>query len=259
MRFYPENRRMNTHKNCVYLVGAGPGDPDLLTVKAMRLIASADVVVYDNLVGAAIVDAIPASARRIFVGKSAGRHTLCQEKINQLLVELGQAGGTVVRLKGGDPYVFGRGGEEAEALCEKGLAFEVVPGITAAIGMSAYAGIPLTHRDHAQSCTFVTGHMKAGKLDLDWSCLAKGHQTLVVYMGIGALDEICTQLIAHGKAADTPAAIVRNATLGDQATHCGTLGTITGICRAAGIEPPALLVVGDVVKLQPTLNWYEGN
>ena len=248
---------MNIQTNCVYLVGAGPGDPDLLTVKAMRLIAAANVVVYDNLVGPAIVDAIPVTAKRVFVGKSAGRHTLCQEKINQLLVDLGKAGGIVVRLKGGDPYVFGRGGEEAEALVENGLTFEVVPGITAATGMAAYAGIPLTHRNHAQSCTFVTGHMKAGKLDLDWNCLAKGHQTLVVYMGIGALEEICSQLIQHGRAASTPAAIVRNATLSDQATYCATLQDIPALCRSVGIEPPALLVVGDVVKLHATLNWYE--
>ena len=246
---------MTLPQNTVFLVGAGPGNPDLLTVRASRLLAAADVVVYDNLVGAEIIAMIRPEARRIYVGKISGRHTLPQDEINALLVDLGRQGGRVVRLKGGDPYIFGRGAEEAHALVAAGLAFEVVPGITAACGMAAYAGMPLTHRDHAQSCLFVTGHLKKNTLDLDWVPLARPHQTVVFYMGIGALEVICKTMIEHGRAANTPAAIVRNATLADQFTLKGTLDTLPTLCHQHAITPPALLIVGEVVALADELNW----
>ncbi len=240
----------------VYLVGGGPGDPELLTLRAARLIASADIVVYDNLIGKGILDLVPAKTERIYVGKQAGNHSLPQEEINALLVRLAKAGNSVVRLKGGDPFIFGRGGEEIEELRQHGVPFEVVPGVTSASGMAAYAGIPLTHRDHAQSCTFVTGHLKDGSVDLDWPALARPHQTLVIYMGIGALAEICRQLAAHGLAASTPAAVVQNATLPQQRVVAGTLATLAGKVAASGIAPPALIVVGEVVSLRDKLAWF---
>lgn len=247
---------MDIDKNCVYLVGAGPGDPDLLTVRAARVIAAADVVVYDHLVGAGVMGLLPAGALNIYVGKEAGKHTLSQEKISQLLVALARKGGVVVRLKGGDPYIFGRGGEEIAALAKEGLNFQVVPGITAASGMAAYAGIPLTHRDHAQSCLFVTGHLKDGSLDLDWDALVRPRQTVVIYMGIGGLDEICRQLMAHGLPPATPAAVVRNATLPDQCVVCGDVGSLAQCCRDAGVAPPALIVIGSVAALADRLDWF---
>ncbi len=237
----------------VYLVGAGPGDPELLTVRALRLLQAADVLVYDNLVSPAILDCVRPEAQRVFVGKRAGRHTLPQEEINALLVELGQAGGVVVRLKGGDPYIFGRGGEEAEALAAAGIPFAVVPGITAACGMAASQGIPLTHRDHAQSCLFVTGHLKDGALLLDWEALARPRQTVVFYMGVSTLPTICRELVAHGLPADTPAAVVRNATLPDAERLVGTLASLPALAAAAELAPPALLVVGEVAALAERL------
>lgn len=248
---------MKKDSGCVYLVGAGPGDPELLTVKALRLIQGADTVVYDNLVGRDILALIPASTRRIYVGKVSGNHSVPQQEINRMLVELGQDGGQIIRLKGGDPYIFGRGGEEISALVEAGRRFEVVPGITAASGMAAYAGMPLTHRDLAQSCVFVTGHLKDNRLDLDWPALARPHQTLVFYMGITSLPEICRELIAHGLAPHTPAAIVRNATLTDQLTLTSTLDALPDRCQAAGVKPPALLIVGEVVTLAATHDWHQ--
>lgn len=240
----------------VYLVGGGPGDPELLTLRAARLIAAADAIVYDHLISNGILELARPTAKLIYVGKEAARHTLPQDEINQLLVELARLGQNVVRLKGGDPFIFGRGGEEIEELVEHGIAFEVVPGVTAASGMAAYAGIPLTHRDYAQSCTFVTGHLKDGSCNLDWMALARPHQTVVIYMGIGGLEEISRQLIAHGLAADTPAAVVQNATTPQQRSITGTLTTLPQRVAASGIKAPALIVIGEVVRLQARLSWF---
>jgi len=241
----------------VWLIGAGPGDPDLLTVKAARLIARADVLVFDHLVGDGIMDLARPDARRIYAGKEASKHTLPQESINHLLVDLAREGLSVVRLKGGDPFIFGRGGEELETLAASGISFEVVPGVTAAAGCAAYSGFPLTHRDHAQSVTFVTGHLKDGTVNLDWPALARSNQTVVFYMGIGAASEICRQMINHGLPSLTPAAVVRNGTLPDQQTLLATLGTLPQRIEESGIKPPALIVVGNVVKLHAKLSWFE--
>ncbi|MBL8488876.1 MAG: uroporphyrinogen-III C-methyltransferase [Rhodocyclaceae bacterium] len=240
----------------VYLVGAGPGDPELLTLKAARLIRVADAIVYDHLVGPDILDLASPTAERIYAGKEAGNHTLPQQEINALLVKLAARHGTIVRLKGGDPFIFGRGGEEIEELAASGIPFEVVPGITAASGMAAYAGIPLTHREHAQSCVFVTGHLKDGTVNLDWPALARPHQTVVIYMGMGALPVICERLTAHGMPPDTPAALVRNATRPDQQVLAATLGTLPAQAEAARFAPPALIVVGSVVSLRERLAWF---
>lgn len=241
----------------VFLVGGGPGDPDLLTLKAARLLAQADTVVYDNLVSAAVLEHAHEQAERIYVGKKAGNHSLPQIDINSLLIELARKGKCVVRLKGGDPYIFGRGGEEAEALWEAGIPFEVVPGVTAAAGAAAYAGIPLTHRDHAQSCFLVTGHLKDESCDLDWPTLARPGQTLVIYMGLTSLPEISRQLITHGMPAETPAACIRRASLPEQKTITGTIADLPQIVHAEGIKPPALLIIGKVVSLHEKLAWHE--
>lgn len=240
----------------VYLVGAGPGDPELLTLRAARLLGAADVVVHDHLVGEGVLDLVRRDAQLIYVGKKAGDHTLPQPEINLLLVRLARQGKEVVRLKGGDPYIFGRGAEEVEALAECGVPFEVVPGVTAASGMSCYSGIPLTHRDLAQSCTFVTGHLKDGTADLDWASLARPRQTLVIYMGVAALPEIGRQLVAHGLSPDMPAAAVQNATTPSQQCVTGTLATLPQLVVAHGIKPPALIVVGEVVRLHERLKWF---
>ncbi|MBN8443794.1 MAG: uroporphyrinogen-III C-methyltransferase [Thauera sp.] len=240
----------------VYLVGAGPGDPELFTLRGARLVGGADVVVYDNLVAPAIVELAPAGAERIYVGKKASDHTLPQDEINALLVRLATAGKRVVRLKGGDPFIFGRGGEEMETLVEAGITVEVVPGVTAASGISAYAGIPLTHRDHAQSVVFTTGFLKDGRLDLDWPMLARRGQTLVIYMGISRLAEICAQLVAHGLPAKTPAAVIERGTTHAQRVVAADLATLDAKVREAGVRPPALTVVGDVVGLYPRLSWF---
>ncbi|HNI82606.1 MAG TPA: uroporphyrinogen-III C-methyltransferase [Rhodocyclaceae bacterium] len=240
----------------VYLVGAGPGDAELLTLRAARLLLEADALVYDNLVSKEVLACVPAGTARYYVGKKASNHSLPQEGINALLVSLAREGRRVVRLKGGDPFIFGRGGEEVEELVEAGIPFEVVPGITAASGIGAYAGIPLTHRDHAQSCVFVTGHLKDGTVDLDWDMLARPKQTLVFYMGITRLTDICSQLIAHGLAPTTPAAVVRHGTSPDQRVVTADLATLPEAVKRAGITPPALTLVGSVVSLQGRMAWF---
>jgi uroporphyrin-III C-methyltransferase / precorrin-2 dehydrogenase / sirohydrochlorin ferrochelatase len=248
-----EARELNP--GVVYLVGAGPGNPDLLTFRALRLMQKADVVVYDHLVGDAILELVRRDAQRIYAGKQAGNHALPQEEINALLKRLAGEGKCVLRLKGGDPFVFGRGGEELEALADEGIAFEVVPGITAACGVSSYAGIPLTHRDHAQSVTFVTGHLKDGSVNLDWEALVRPRQTVVIYMGVGALPQICGQLIAHGMAPALPAAVVERGTTDDQRVVTATVSSLAQEAARAGIAAPALAIFGGVVGLRARLNW----
>jgi uroporphyrin-III C-methyltransferase len=220
-----------------------------LTLKAHKRLQQADVVVYDNLVGAGVLAMIPQHVERIYVGKESSNHTVPQDEITLMLVQLAQRGKKVVRLKGGDPFVFGRGGEELATIAEAGIAAEVVPGITAALGASAYTGIPLTHRDHAQSCVFVTGHRKDGTYSLDWPVLARPNQTVVIYMGVGSLAGIVDELVSHGRSPQTPVALVRNATREDQTTVAGTLETIVEVAAAHHIQPPALIVIGEVVSL----------
>lgn len=241
----------------VALVGAGPGDPELLTLRAARLIGEADALVVDHLVGDGVLDFARPDAERIYVGKEAGHHTLPQEDINRLLVELARDGRRVVRLKGGDPFIFGRGGEELEELLAAGIPFEVVPGVTAACGVAAYAGIPLTHRDYAQSVVFATGHRRAGESALDWTALARPHQTAVIYMGVGMLLSHCAALIAHGRSPQTPAALVENGTTPRQRIVTATLETLPDKATLAGIRPPALLIVGEVVSLAGKLAWFD--
>ncbi len=240
----------------VYLVGAGPGDPDLLTFRALRLMQKADVVVYDNLVSKPIVDMTRRDAERIYVGKKRDAHTLRQEEINELLVRLAKEGKRVLRLKGGDPFIFGRGGEEIETLAAQGIPFQVVPGITAASGVSAYAGIPLTHRDHAQSCIFVTGHLKDGSMNLDWDALARPRQTIVVYMGLHGLATLCRELVAHGLPGDTPIAIVQQGTTRNQRVLTGSLETLPQNPQVEELHAPTLIIVGGVVTLRKKFAWF---
>ena len=241
----------------VYLVGAGPGDPDLLTFKALRLMQQADVVVYDRLVSAPIMELVRRDAERIYVGKARADHAVPQEDINHMLVRLAQEGKRVCRLKGGDPFIFGRGGEEIEQLVAADVAFQVVPGITAASGCSAYAGIPLTHRDHAQSVRFLTGHQKAGSPELPWSELIYEHQTLVLYMGLVGLRTICAQLIAHGLRADMPVALISKGTTPEQKVVVGTVATIADQIEHEHIPAPTLTIIGEVVKLRDKLRWFD--
>lgn len=249
--------RMHAQPGWVYLVGAGPGDPDLLTRKAARLIAEADVIVHDNLVTPAILELVRPDAERIYAGKQRGDHALAQEEINHLLVRLAKMGRRVVRLKGGDPYIFGRGGEEVETLAADGIPFEVVPGVTAAAGVAAYAGIPLTHRDHAQACVFVTGQLQDGSMNLDWPGLARRRQTVVIYMGLSGLPVLCEKLMEHGLPPDWPAAIVQRGTQPGQRTVTGTLATLPALAAAAQLRAPTLIIVGTVVTLRDKLRWFD--
>ncbi len=237
----------------VYLVGAGPGDPELLTLRGKRLLERADCVLYDNLVSHSLLAMAPASAEKIYVGKKKSDHTFSQEEICGMLISRAKLGLEVVRLKGGDPFIFGRGGEEAEALREAGVAFEVIPGVTTPLGIAAYAGIPLTHREHTSVVTFVTGHDPNA---IDWSKTG-GSETLVIYMGLSTFGRIADKLIANGRAAETPAAAVRWATRPDQEVLVGTLASLAGMIQQHGMKPPATIIVGDVVLLRDRLNWFE--
>jgi len=244
-----------TPKGEVYLVGAGPGDPELLTLKALRLMQQADVVIYDRLVSAPILELCRRDAEKVYVGKARSNHAVPQEGINALLVKYAQAGKRVCRLKGGDPFIFGRGGEEIQELYEAGVSFQVVPGITAASGCSAYAGIPLTHRDYAQSVRFLTGHLKEGSPELPWSELVYEHQTLVLYMGLVGLESICEKLIAHGQRADMPVALISKGTTPDQKVVVGTLADIASKVEQHQIQAPTLTIIGEVVNLREQLKW----
>lgn len=244
-------------KGEVYLVGGGPGDPDLLTFRALRLMQRADVIVYDRLVAKTIVDLTRPDAERIYVGKERDNHAMAQEEINELLARLAREGKRVCRLKGGDPFIFGRGGEEIDTLAQQGIPFQVVPGITAASGCASYAGIPLTHREYSQSCVFVTGHLKDGSMDLNWEMLAQPKQTVVVYMGLLGLKELCRQLIAHGVSESMPAALVQQATTPQQRVFTGNLRTLPEIAARCKPKPPTLILVGEVVKLHEKLSWFE--
>lgn len=240
----------------VYLVGGGPGDPDLLTFRALRLMQQCDVCVYDKLVSKEVMELVRRDAELIYVGKSRDQHTLPQEEINALLARLALEGKRVLRLKGGDPFIFGRGGEEIETLMQHGVPFQVVPGITAANGVSSYAGIPLTHRDYAQACLFITGHLKEGTVDLDWQAMARPRQTVVIYMGLVGLEQICAQLIAHGVSPDMPAAVIQQGTTQKQRVVESNLANLANDVATAGLKPPSLTIIGEVVKLRSRLNWF---
>jgi uroporphyrin-III C-methyltransferase / precorrin-2 dehydrogenase / sirohydrochlorin ferrochelatase len=240
----------------VYVVGAGPGDPELLTLKALQLMQQADVVVYDYLVSPQIMELVRRDARRICVGKKAGAHSVPQQDTNQLLVELALAGHKVCRLKGGDPFIFGRGGEEIQALLPHNIAFQVVPGVTAAAGCAAYAGIPLTHRDYAQSVQFITGHCRSDGSEPDWASMRSANQTLVIYMGLMKAGHIQQQLIAAGRSASTPVAIVENGSRTDQRIVSGELNQLAGLIEHHQLQSPSLLIIGEVVRLQQDLHWF---
>jgi len=241
----------------VFLVGAGPGDPDLLTFRALRLIQQADIVLYDRLVSRPILDLIPRDTARLYVGKARSDHSVPQEQINRYLIDYARQGRRVLRLKGGDPFIFGRGGEEIDGLARHGIPFQVVPGITAASGCAAYAGIPLTHRDHAQSCVFVTGHSRDGTLNLNWESLVQPQQTIVVYMGLTGLDTLCHELVTRGMPETTPAALVERGTTPEQRVITATLADLPRAVEAAQVQPPTLIIVGHVVTLRNRLGWFE--
>lgn len=240
----------------VYLVGGGPGDPELLTLRALRLMQQADVVLYDRLISDGVMELVRRDAERIYVGKRRHEHAMAQENINQLLVDLAKQGKRVLRLKGGDPFIFGRGGEEIELLAENHIPFQVVPGITAASGCAAYAGIPLTHRDHAQSVRFITGHLKTDDTNLNWPELAMPGQTLVFYMGLVGLGDICQALIDHGRSPQTPVALIEKGTMPEQRVLVADLQSMAGVVAASDVHGPTLLIVGDVVKLHSSLKWF---
>ena len=254
----PVTENPNSSEGEVALVGAGPGDPELLTLKAWRLIRSAEVVLYDRLVSPEILSLIPETAERIHVGKQRANHTLPQDQINSRLVELARKGRKVVRLKGGDPFIFGRGGEEIETLAAAGVRFQVVPGITAASGCAAYAGIPLTHRDHAQSVRFVTGHLKNDTCDLPWKDFVQNNQTLVFYMGLVGLPIICQQLVAHGMSPEMPVALVSRGTTPHQQVVTGDLTNIVERVERNAVPAPTLVIIGNVVTLRSRLDWIGG-
>ena len=245
------------YKGEVYLIGAGPGDPDLLTFKALRLMQKCDVVVYDRLVSEPILDMVRRDAEKIYAGKSRAQHSISQENINQLLVRLAKEGKRVLRLKGGDPFIFGRGGEEIDQLIENNIEFQVVPGITAASGCATYAGIPLTHRDHSQACIFVTGHRKENSRDLNWDMLSHANQTVVFYMGLDNVKRICDSLKSHGRAESTPAALIEKGTTAVQRVFIGDLNTLPGLVESHNVRAPTLIVVGEVVELHKKLHWYK--
>ena len=240
----------------VYLVGAGPGDPDLLTFRALRLMQQADIALYDRLVHPTITDLIRRDAQKVYVGKQRDNHTVRQEEINSLLVKYAKQGKRVLRLKGGDPFIFGRGGEEIDTLVDNNISFQVVPGITSASGCSAYSGIPSTHRDHAQSCIFVTGHLKEGKLDLNWEKLIQPNQTIVFYMGLVSIDIICSQLIANGLDSKTPCALVQQGTTPDQKVYTSTVENMSQLVKEKKPTAPTIFIIGFVVNLREKLNWY---
>jgi len=240
----------------VFLVGGGPGDPDLLTFRALRLMQQCDVCVYDKLVSPEVMELVRRDAELIYVGKARDQHTMPQEQINELLARLALEGKRVLRLKGGDPFIFGRGGEEIETLMARGVPFQVVPGITAANGVSSYAGIPLTHRDYAQACLFITGHLKDGSIDLDWDAIIRKNQTVVIYMGLIGLAEICKQLILRGVSATMPIAVVQQGTTPRQHVVTGTLKDISEKVEVADMKPPCLIMIGEVVLLREKLNWF---
>jgi len=242
----------------VYLVGAGPGDPKLLTVKAVELLKEADVVIYDRLVDESILNLAPEKAEKIYVGKRTGKHEVPQDKITELIIEKAQMGGKIVRLKGGDPFIFGRGGEEAEALVEKGIQFEVVPGVSSAVVVPAYAGIPLTHRDYASSVAIITGH-RAGDAErvIDWAKIADAVDTMVILMGVESLDAITAKLLQGGITPEKPVAIVESGTYPKQRTLIGKLGTIVKEAEAKQIKPPAVIVIGEVANLGRKLAWFK--
>ena len=241
----------------VYLVGGGPGDPDLLTFKALRLMQQADVILYDRLVSDEVMELVRRDAELIYVGKERDNHTVAQGDINQLLVDLAKQGRRVCRLKGGDPFIFGRGGEEIETLAENGIPFQVVPGITAASGCSTYSGIPLTHRDYSQSCRFVTGHLKDGSMNLPWDELAVEQQTIVFYMALVGSKHLSEQLIAHGMRGDMPVALIEKGTTPDQKVYTTTLAGLPDLVKNETIHAPTLIIVGEVVKLREKLNWFD--
>ena len=240
----------------VYLVGAGPGDPDLLTLRALRLMHKADVVLYDRLVSPEILLKLRPDAQKIYVGKRSADHAVPQETINEMLVRLAKEGKRVLRLKGGDPFIFGRGGEELESLAAAGIPFQIVPGITAASGCASYAGIPLTHRDYSQSVRFLTGHTKDGRVPLEWDILVKEQQTLVFYMGLAGLPFICDQLLKHGMSSTTHAAVIQQGTTQNQKIVVGSLDRIADLAVEKEIQAPTIIIIGEVVKLQKSLSWF---
>jgi uroporphyrin-III C-methyltransferase/precorrin-2 dehydrogenase/sirohydrochlorin ferrochelatase len=241
----------------VYLVGAGPGDPDLLTFRALRLMQQAEVVLYDRLVAPEIVDLCRKDAERIYVGKKRDQHALPQEDISQLMVDLAKQGKRVLRLKGGDPFIFGRGGEEIELLSAENIPFQVIPGITAASGCASYAGIPLTHRDYAHTCVFVAGHLKDGSMDLNWDTLIQPRQTIAVYMGVMGLEELCRELIERGMSEQMPAALIQQGTTHKQKVYIGNLGTLPDFPKQHNIKPPTMIIIGEVVKCHEKLSWFD--